>query len=297
MPLLCCQRADPARKTPKSLHNQTLPVKNENEVSPISRCLTPRALPAYHARIAARHGHRSAARVQGGGFHDHRKSRLSRRRARNAVSAGDQGLPEGDAPARRQAADPVRGRGGAPVGDHRRDLRDRPRQARHRGPLRHHLRARAHPRQEGQPQAARGGPQDHPAGELLLRAPGRAARPRPRHPLRPQSRRQRPLRRPARRRHHPRPGARAQAADARLREAPRPRARGPARRGSGHQRLRRHQGHAHRRAHLPGHRPGREAHRRGGPLGPGGDRALHPDAGDFPLSGTDQGRGAAARSS
>ena len=62
---------------------------------------------------------------------------ISRGRARHALPAGHQGQPEGDAADRRQAADPVCGRGGAgrrcpPPGVHHRIL-----QARDRGSLRY----------------------------------------------------------------------------------------------------------------------------------------------------------------
>ena len=61
---------------------------------------------------------------------------------RHALPAGDQGEPEGDAADRRQAADPVRGRGGGGRRHHRHDLHHRPQQARDRGPFRQGLRAR-----------------------------------------------------------------------------------------------------------------------------------------------------------
>ena len=49
---------------------------------------------------------------------------------RQPLPAGDQGEPEGDAADRRQAADPVRGRGGRRRRHHRHDLHHRPQQAR-----------------------------------------------------------------------------------------------------------------------------------------------------------------------
>ena len=72
-------------------------------------------------------------------------------RARHALLAGDQELAQGDAARRRQARDPVRGRGGREGGPHRHPDHHGPQQACDRGPLRPQLRARALPR--GQRQA------------------------------------------------------------------------------------------------------------------------------------------------
>ena len=68
------------------------------------------------------------------------QSGLSGRRPGHPLPAGDQGQPEGNDAHRRQAADPVRGRGGGRGRHHRHDLRHRPLQARHRGSLRQGLR-------------------------------------------------------------------------------------------------------------------------------------------------------------
>ena len=64
------------------------------------------------------------------------QGRLPGRRPRHAVPAGHQGHAQGNAAGRRQAADPVCGRGGAGRRHRGVHLRHRPRQERHRGPFR-----------------------------------------------------------------------------------------------------------------------------------------------------------------
>ena len=98
------------------------------------------------------------------------QGRHPRRGARHPLPAGDQEPAQGDAPRRRQAVDPVRGRRGGPCRAHRHPDHHRPGQARDRGPLRPQLRARVLPGAAGQARAAQGG-----AGVLRAR----------RHPLHP----------------------------------------------------------------------------------------------------------------
>ena len=91
------------------------------------------------------------------------------------------------------------------VGDHH---RHRPQQARDRGSLRRRLRARVLPERPREDRGA-GPDQDHlRAGLGVLRAPEGAARPRPRHPVRPHAGGRRAVRRVPRRRHHRRGAAR-----------------------------------------------------------------------------------------
>ena len=108
------------------------------------------------------------------------EGRVPRRRPRHPLSPRDQGAAEGDAAARRQADDSVRRRRSGRVRRLEPDPRHRPRQERHRGSLRRLVGARGVSRAARQARAARGDPQDLEPDQRQLRAPGRAARPRPR---------------------------------------------------------------------------------------------------------------------
>ena len=98
---------------------------------------------AWRAGRAIQYDSRGPTRAAGIASWQDQDGSLSGGRARHALPAGHQGQPEGNAADRRQAADPVRGRGGA--GGRRREagVHHRLRQARDRGPLRHGPRARA----------------------------------------------------------------------------------------------------------------------------------------------------------
>ena len=121
--------------------------------------------------------------------------------ARHALPAGDQGESEGNAADRRQAADPVRGRGGRRRRHHRHDLHHRPQQARDRGPFRQGLRARDRARAQRPQRAARSRPGDHAARhQLHLHPADRGAGPRSRGAVRGAGRRRRAVRRAAGRR-------------------------------------------------------------------------------------------------
>ncbi len=128
--------------------------------------------------------------------------------------------PEGNAADRRQAADPVRGRGGACGRRREAGVHHRLRQARHRGSLRHGPRARAGARAAGQAGPARGRARHRAVvRELHLHPPARAARPRPRGAVLAPGRRRRAVLRPSRRRPDRRRGAVPQADGAGLRRA------------------------------------------------------------------------------
>ena len=114
---------------------------------------------------------RSDARPQSG---------LPGSRLGHPIPAGDEGAAQGDAAARRQAGDPVRGRGGGRrrhrAGHHRHEQPE----AGHRGPLRHLLRAGAPARGRRATSRCCAGPADRRPGADQLRPPEGAARPRAR---------------------------------------------------------------------------------------------------------------------
>ena len=133
------------------------------------------------------------------GPHSHR--RVPGRRPRYAFPSRHQSVAEGDAADRRQAADPVRGRRGARGGRRTARVRDGIVEASHRGSFRHRHRARAAAGRVRQARPARARAPHRPAGgNLYFRAPGRAARPRPRGAVREAGRRRRAVLRASRRR-------------------------------------------------------------------------------------------------
>ena len=124
------------------------------------------------------------------------------RRPRDALPPRHEGAAQGDAAPRGQADHPVRDRGGGGLGPHPHHHRHRQGQERDRGPLRRVLRARAAPRPARADRRPRAGAGDLQHDQRVLRAAGRAARPRPRRPPGARPRGRRALRGDARRRHH-----------------------------------------------------------------------------------------------
>src|SRR5437867_2039062 len=101
-------------------------------------------------------------------------------RGGHPLPAGHEGAAQGDAPARRQAGHPVRGRGSGQrwdrAGHHRHELAE----AGDRGPLRPVVRARGPARGQGRHRDAAAHPPHRGAGPDQLRAPARATRAGPR---------------------------------------------------------------------------------------------------------------------
>src|SRR5213594_692958 len=223
--------------------------------------------------------------------HARPQRRLPRGRSRHAVPARDQGPAQGDAAARRQADHPVRRGGGGGLGAAGDHHRHRPRQARDRGPLRRRLRAGVLPERSRQGRGAGADQDDLRAGVGVLRAPEGAARPGPRHPVRPRARGRRAVRRLPRRRHHRRRADPLHAPAARRVRAPRRAGhRRRARAARPHPPVRRHRRPQPRRQRVADRRPRREAAARGGALRPRHHRPVRADAGPVRHPGGDGGR-------
>ena len=205
--------------------------------------------------------------------------------SRHPIPAGDQGEPEGNAAGRRQAADPVRGRGSRRGRNLRHDLHHGAQQAVDRGSFRQGLRARDGARASQQDRAAEVGAGGDPARhQLHLHPADRGARPRSRGAVRRAGRGRRALRRDPRGRPHRRRSA-GDAADDRGRDA---RERVDHRGDGGPGGRRRQLGHRRNppdgrtvRAHLA-HR--RKAQARNHAVDAGRGRPLRADAADLPPS-------------
>lgn len=201
------------------------------------------------------------------------------RRLRHSFPPGHQGHAQGNAAGGEQAADPVRGGGGAGSRPFRDRHRHRPRQAFAGRPLRHQLRAGTPDPQHRQGKV----PGRHPSADrrvhLRLHPPGGDEGPRPRHPHRSSADRRRAVRRGPGRRPVPEPRRRqrAEADGQAVQPVPLLHRGDPGSAAGRDQQVRRDRRRDDPRRYLPGEHHGREAEAGRGAVEPGDHRPLHPD--------------------